>query len=263
MNNNPIGIFDSGVGGLSVARSIRKKLPNENIVYIADSLNAPYGNKSKEFIVMRSSQILDHLINRKAKAVVVACNTATVSAIDNLRNNYSIPIIGVEPGIKPAVAVSKSGTVGVLATEQTVNSISFRNLLNRFTGQAHIEIQSCPGLVELVETQKFEGDEIRYMLEKYVTPMLEKGADTIVMGCTHFAFLTKILREIVGDDLIIINTYQAVAAETSRRLKLHNLLTSHTRGGDTEFFSSNVHEKTSLLFGKLWGEPVIVGGFTS
>ncbi|WP_299980805.1 glutamate racemase [Desulfobacula sp.] len=261
MNNNPIGIFDSGVGGLSVARSIREKLPNEDMVYIADSLNAPYGNKSDEFISMRSSYIIDHLIGMKAKAVVVACNTATVSAIDMLRNNYSIPIIGVEPGIKPAVAASKSGTIGVLATEQTVNSVSFQNLVNRFSDEAHIETQSCPGLVELMETHKFEGHEIRYMLERYVMPLLEKGADTIVMGCTHFAFLTKILREIIGSELKIINTYQAVAIETSRQLNVNNLLTSNTKDGDTEFLSSNVHEKTALLFEKLWGEPVIVSGF--
>ena len=192
----------------------------------------------------------------------MACNTATVSVIDNLRYNYSIPIIGVEPGIKPAVAVSKSGIIGVLATEQTVNSISFRNLINRFTDHVRIETQSCPGLVELVETQKIEGEEIRFMLKKYVTPMLDKGADTIVMGCTHFAFLTKILREIIGNELKIINTYQAVAAETSRRLNVNNLLTPSTQGGDEEFLSSNVHENTSLLFEKLWGEQVAVSSFT-
>lgn len=261
MNNNPIGIFDSGVGGLSIARSIREKLPNEDMVYIADSLNAPYGNKSDEFISMRSSYIIDHLIGMKAKAVVVACNTATVSAIDKLRNTYSLPIIGVEPGIKPAVAASKSGTIGVLATEQTVNSVSFRNLVSRFSDETHIEIQSCPGLVELMETHKFEGDEIKYMLERYVMPMVEKGADTIVMGCTHFAFLTKILRDITGNELNIINTYQAVAIETLRQLNVNNLLTSNPEDGDTKFLSSNVHEKTAVLFEKLWGEPVIVSGF--
>ncbi len=262
MNNNPIGIFDSGVGGLSVARSIRRKLPDEDLIYIADSFYAPYGDKSKEFIFLRSSYIFDYLISRNVKAIVVACNTVTVSVIDNLRYKYSIPIIGVEPGIKPAVAVSKSGIVGVLATEQTVNSISFRNLINRFTDHARIETQSCPGLVELVETQKIEGQEIRFMLEKYVTPMLDKGADTIVMGCTHFAFLTKILREIIGSELKIINTHQAVAAETSRRLNVNNLLTLGTQGGDEEFLSSNVHKNTSLLFEKLWGEQVAVSSFT-
>ena len=262
MNNNPIGIFDSGVGGLSVARSIRGELPREDLIYIADSLYAPYGNKSKEFIFLRSSYIIDYLISRNVKAIVVACNTATVSVIGNLRDNYSIPIIGVEPGIKPAVAVSKSGIIGVLATEQTVNSISFRNLTNRFNDHVRIETQSCPGLVELVETQKIEGQEIRFMLEKYVTPMLDKGADTIVMGCTHFAFLTKTLREIIGSELRIINTYQAVAVETSRRLNVNNLLTPSTQAGDEEFLSSNVHENTSLLFEKLWGEQVAVGSFT-
>ena len=261
MNNNPIGIFDSGVGGLSVARSIREKLPNENIIYIADSLNAPYGDKSEKFIAMRSSYIIDYLISRNVKAIVVACNTATVSAIDSLRNKYSIPIIGVEPGIKPAVAVTKTGSIGVLATEQTVNSRSFSNLLNRFTDQARIQTQACPGLVELVETHKLEGQKIKSMLMKYVTPMLDKKVDTFVMGCTHYAFLTEILSGIIGRDLNIINTYQAVAMEASRRLNVNNLLTPGMEPGVTEFLSSNLNQNTLPLFEKLWGEKVIVRGF--
>jgi len=147
MNSNPIGIFDSGVGGLSVALSIREKLPHEDIIYIADSAYAPYGNKSKEFILKRSSHIIEHLISQKAKAVVVACNTATVNVVENLRTQYSIPIIGVEPGIKPAVAISKRRIIAVLATEQTIKSLSFRNLINRFAGETHIEVQACPALV--------------------------------------------------------------------------------------------------------------------
>lgn len=261
MKNNPIGIFDSGVGGLSIARSIREILPNEDVIYIADSFHAPYGNKSEEFILKRSSYIIDYLISQKVKTIVVACNTATVNAIYNLRDKYSIPIIGVEPGIKPAVEISKNGTIGVLATEQTINSGAFRNLLNRFIDHARIETQACPGLVELVESQQLEGHEIKSMLKKYAVPMLDKGVDTFVMGCTHFAFLTEILSEIIGSELKIINTYKAVANETSRRLHIHDLLTSSTIAGNTEFFSSNIQENTFLLFEKLWGKPVTVRRF--
>ena len=261
MRNNPIGIFDSGVGGLSVARSIRKVLPNEDIIYIADSYHAPYGSKSEEFIINRSSFIIDYLISQKVKTIVVACNTATVNAIYRLRDKYSIPIIGVEPGIKPAVEISKSGTIGVLATEQTINSSAFKNLLNNFIDQACIETQACPGLVELVESQQLEGHEIKSILKKYTAPMLDKGVDTFVMGCTHFAFLTETLSEIIGSELKIINTYKAVANETLRRLQINELLTSSIISGDAKFFSSNIQENTDLLFEKLWGKPVTVRRF--
>ena len=261
MNGNPIGIFDSGVGGLSVARSIREKLPHEDIIYIADSAYAPYGNKSKEFILNRSSYIIEYLISLKAKAVVVACNTVTVNAVENLRTQYSIPIIGVEPGVKPAVAISKRRIVAVLATEQTIKSVSFKNLIKRFSGEARIEVQACPGLVALVENQKLEGQEIKCMLSKYVMPLLEKGADTIVMGCTHFAFLTEVLKDIVGNEFEIINTYQAVAMETSRRLSVNDLLTPSKQVGSAKFLCNDAHENTSALFEKLWGEPVTIRAF--
>jgi len=261
MRNNPIGIFDSGVGGLLIAQSIRGILPNEDIIYIADSFHSPYGNKSEEFILKRSSFIFDFLISQKVKTIVVACNTVTVNAIYNLRDKYSIPIIGVEPGIKPAVEISKNGTIGVLATEQTIKSDSFRDLLNRFIDRARIETQACPGLVELIESQQLEGHEIKSMLKKYVVPMLDKGVDTFVMGCTHFAFLTEVLSEIIGSEYNIINTYKAVANETSRRLHIHDLLTSTTIAGNTEFFSSNIQENTILLFEKLWGKSITIRRF--
>ena len=146
MNNNPIGIFDSGVGGLSIAASIRSDFPNESIVYVADALHAPYGNKDETFIVDRSRYIVNRLLSFKVKAVVVACNTATVSAIRRLRDEFDIPFIGVEPGVKPAVSLSRRGVVGVLATEQTIASDSFKRLVSRFNGQAQIEVKACQGL---------------------------------------------------------------------------------------------------------------------
>ncbi len=258
MKNKPIGILDSGVGGLSVARSIRTLMPNEDIIYIADSYHAPYGSKSEEFILNRSCIIIDNLINQNVKIIVVACNTITVNVIYALRDKYSILFIGVEPGIKPAVEISKSHTIGVLATEQTVNSIGFKNLLKIFVDQAHIEIQACPGLVELIESQQLEGNEIKSILKKYTLPMIDKGVDTFVMGCTHYAFLTKVLSDIIGSEHTIINTYKAVASETLRRLQTNQLLTSSNRSGDTKFFSSCLKENTDALFEKLWGKPVTV-----
>jgi len=192
---------------------------------------------------------------------VVACNTATVNAIYKLREKYSIPVIGVEPGIKPAVEISKNGTIGVLATVQTINSRAFKSLVNNFIDQARIETQACPGLVELVESQQLEGHEIKRMLKKYTLPMLDKGVDTFVMGCTHFAFLTDILSDIVGSEFEIINTYKAVANETLRRLQINELLTSSNTPGNASFFSSHIRENSDLLFEKLWGKPVTVRRF--
>ncbi len=258
MKLNPVGIFDSGVGGLSIARTVRNTLPNEDIIYIADSLHAPYGDKSIDYIFQRSSCIIDFLLSKKVKAIVVACNTVTVSAIDRLRENYRIPIIGVEPGIKPAISMTKTGTIAVLATKQTVNSDSYMNLLKRFTDQATIETQACPGLVELIEKQQIEELEIKSLLEKYVIPLLDKGADTFVLGCTHYVFLSKILRDIIGSDFNIVNTSQAVALETSRRLSIHKLLSTDLTEGSTEFYSTGIQENTAALFEMLWGEQVSV-----
>ncbi|VAW71497.1 Glutamate racemase [hydrothermal vent metagenome] len=261
MKNQAIGIFDSGVGGLSVGRSIRALLPSEDIIYIADSYHAPYGSKSEEFIFNRSSFIVDYLISQNVKIIVVACNTATVNVIYKLRNKYSLPFIGVEPGIKPAVEISKNATIGVLATEQTINSNGFKNLLNHFSGQANIETQACPGLVELVESQQLEGNEIKLLLTKYVEPMLDKGVDTFVMGCTHYAFLTDMLGEIIGSGTTIVNTYKAVANETLRRLTVNGLLRSSNSAGDAKFYSSDIQKNTEILFEKLWGQRVTVKKF--
>lgn len=258
MNNNPIGIFDSGVGGLSIASSIRDKLPNENIVYIADSLHAPYGSKSKDFIIDRSSLIVNSLLTLKAKAIVVACNTATVSAIQKLRNDFPVPFIGVEPGVKPAVSLSRTGVVGVLATEQTIASESFNNLVKRFSNRAQIEVKACPGFVDLVETINFDENDAEVMIKQYVFPLLDKGVDTIVMGCTHFAFLTSFMEKILGSDVRIINTYQAVSKEVVRKLTVENLLALEGNKGSELFFSSRVDRRTDPLFSKLWRRPVTV-----
>lgn len=258
INGHPIGIFDSGIGGLSIARRIREILPNENLVYIADSFHAPYGDKSEAYIYQRSSSIVEFLLERKAKAVVIACNTATVSSIKELRTHYSLPLVGVEPGLKPAVFQTKSGIVGVMATTRTLESTSFATLSSNFSTRVKIEVQPCPGLMEQVEALSLEGDATEALIKKYVSPLLEKGADNIVLGCTHYAFLAPLIRKVAGPNVEIINTDLAVAKETARRLESELLLTTNTFPGFTEFWTSGESNTASKQISSLWGEAVDV-----
>jgi glutamate racemase len=258
INGNPIGIFDSGVGGLSIARRIRELLPNENLLYIADSVHAPYGEKSKTYIDQRAFSIVQLLLERNAKAVVVACNTATVSSIQALRSKHTVPIIGVEPGVKPAALNSRSRIIGVLATAQTLKSTSFNNLTKGFSANVKIEVQPCPGLMEQVEALRLDGEETESLIKKYVSPLLAKGADNIVLGCTHYSFLAPIIREVTGPDVEIINTDLAVAKETVRRLEAERLLSTSIERGNDEFWSSGPEHEAREQFSLLWGEPVNV-----
>jgi len=258
INRSPIGIFDSGIGGLSIARRIREILPNENLLYIADSAHAPYGEKSESYIYQRSSSIVDFLLEHNAKVVVIACNTATVSSIQKLRTNYSVPIIGVEPGVKPAAFKTRSGIIGVLATTQTLKSNSFNALADSFSSHVKIEVQPCPGLMEQVEVLNLDDDKTEQLIKKYVTPLLARGADNIVLGCTHYAFLAPLIRKIAGPNVEIINTDLAVANETARRLGTANLLTTSTIPGNDEFWSSGSTHVAQKQISLLWGEPVKV-----
>jgi glutamate racemase len=253
-NGSPVGIFDSGIGGLSIARRIREILPNENLLYIADSFYAPYGDKPESTIYKRSAAIVEFLLERNAKAIVIACNTATVSAIKKLRSQYSLPIIGVEPGVKPAVFQTKTGIVGVMATTRTLASTSFAALASNFSTKVKIEVQPCPGLMEQVEALNLEGEETEALIKKYVTPLLEKGADNIVLGCTHYAFLAPLIRKVAGSQVEIINTDFAVAKETVRRLEAESLLTTNTTPGFTEFVTSGNSAIASEQIKFLWGE---------
>ncbi|MDH5611689.1 MAG: glutamate racemase [Gammaproteobacteria bacterium] len=258
INANPIGIFDSGIGGLSIARRIREILPNENLLYIADSAHAPYGDKSESYIYQRSSSIIEFLLERNAKAVVIACNTATVSSIKQLRANYSIPIVGVEPGVKPAAFKTRSGIIGVLATTQTLKSTSFNALANSFSTHVKIEVQPCPGLMEQVEALNLDSDITEQLIKEYVSPLLARGADNIVLGCTHYAYLEQSIKKIAGPNVEIINTDLAVAKEAARRLDNASLLTTNTVPGKDEFWSSGAPDIAQKQISQLWGETVNV-----
>ncbi len=254
----PIGIFDSGLGGLSIARRIREVLPNEHIIYVADSAFAPYGDKTEAFITERSTFITEFLQQQNAKAIVVACNTATVSSIKMLRAKFDLPIIGVEPGVKPATLNTQSGVIGVLATAQTLKSTSFNELAKGFSGAVTIETQACPGLVEAVEKLKLDTEQTKALVQQYVLPLVQKGADHIVLGCTHYAFLAPLIQRVAGPKINIINTDIAVARETARRLDVAKLLSENMGCGGATFWSSATPEQVNKPINQLWGEPVPV-----
>jgi len=253
----PIGIFDSGVGGLSIVHGIRRELPSENLLYVADQGFSPYGSKPKQTIERRSESVVDFLYEQGCKAIV-ACNTATVNSIDKLRTKFKIPVIGVEPGIKPAALQSKTGVIAVLATEQTLNSGPFQTLKERFTEQVRVQVQVCPRLVELVEKVNLNSDEAIQVVEEYVLPLLAKGADHIVLGCTHYSFLRPVIEGVVKGKAAIIDTASPVSAELKRRLAEFNLLTAQDDSGEVQFWSSDVSMKVSERISQLWGQNVDV-----
>lgn len=224
-SNAPVGVFDSGIGGLSVLREIRQLLPAESLLYVADSGHVPYGEKSAEYIRTRCQLISEHLLEQGAKALVLACNTATAAAAAELRALYPhVPIVGMEPAVKPAAAASHSGVVGVLATTGTLRSARFAALLDRFANDVRVITQPCPGLVECIEAGELQAPATRALLLRYVEPLLAEGCDTLILGCTHYPFLRPLLATLVPSSVRLIDTGAAVARQLQRLLERHGLL---------------------------------------
>lgn len=248
MKPQAIGVFDSGLGGLSIANAIHTELPSENLIYIADSRFAPYGEKSLEVITQRARSIVQYLLEQNVKAIVVACNTATVNIISALRQEFSIPIVGIEPGVKPATEQSRSKNIGVLATSSTLASQSFQALAERFSNEYNIVGQACPEFVHLVETNLM-GTELAFeTAKKYIEPLLQKQCDQIVLGCTHFAFLLPEIKAVCQQQANIIDTSGAVAKQLRRVLSEHQLLSTSDSFAHIQFYSTKqLHHITPLL----------------
>ena len=249
---HPIGVFDSGVGGLAVLHEIRRELPNEDLLYVADSGHAPYGDKSAQVIEERSIAIVEFLVRQHAKAIVVACNTATGVAIKALRTRFPLPIIAMEPAVKPAAAHTRSGVIGVLATSRTIASDNFAKLHERFGADVKILMQACPGLVEQVEAGNLSGDKTRALVEQYVLPLLAQQADTLVLGCTHYPFLAPLIREIAGPTVTVIDPSAAIARELRRRLASADLLSTGSRAGTERVWTSAKSDTTRQVISQLW-----------
>lgn len=216
-NDNPIGLFDSGIGGTSIWKEIHQLLPHENTIYLADSKNAPYGLKSKEEIIALSCKNTELLLEMNAKVIVVACNTATTNAIKELRAKYNVPFIGIEPAIKPAAIHSETHTIGVLATKGTLSSELFNQSVLNYPNTKIIE-QVGHGLVQLIEEGKIETKEMRTLLKKYLEPMINQNIDYLVLGCSHYPYLIQEIKKIIPSKIKIIDSGEAVARQTKNIL---------------------------------------------
>lgn len=257
----PVAVFDSGVGGLSVLGEINRLLPNESLLYVADCGHIPYGEKSPEFIRQRCVTIADFFYQQGAKALVIACNTATVAGAAELRLRYpDWPLVAMEPAVKPAAAATRSGVVGVLATTGTLKSAKFAALLDRFATDVRVVTQPCPGLVELIETGDVQSPAIRQLLQSYVDPLLAEGCDTIILGCTHYPFLKPLLRQMVPDSITLIDTGGAVARQLQRLLTQHDLL-GQGPARETVFWSSGYTESFRNILPALWKKSDSVRSF--
>ncbi|MFM7180122.1 MAG: glutamate racemase [Verrucomicrobiales bacterium] len=254
--HSPIGIFDSGLGGLSVAREVHQLLPGEDLLYIADSAWCPYGGRPLSEIRERAHFLTESLLAAGAKLIVVACNTATIAAVESLRATYPIGFVGMEPAVKPAVAATRTGVVGVLATGAALSGEKFHQLVARHADGVRVITQPCPGLVEKVETGDLDGDETATLVRRYANPLLEAGADTLVLGCTHYPLLRPLIQSIVGLGVQLIDTGAAVARQVGRMLEKEGLArTESNHKGTLRVRTTGDAASLARVFPKLWPGP--------
>jgi len=257
-NQKPIGVFDSGVGGLSVLQALRQELPHEHFLYVGDSGCAPYGDRTAAFVIERATTITDFLMGAGAKAVVVACNTATAIAVESLRAHFSVPIVAIEPAVKPAASRSRSRVVGVLATTGTLSSPNMSKLLANYGSDVDFVIQPCPGLADQVEKGELASDETRALVTRYVRPIVDRGADIVVLGCTHYPFLRPLIQEVAGPAVDIIDPAAPVARELRRRLESAGRMNGASDVGTERFWTTGEIEIVGSIVRQLWGKTAEV-----
>lgn len=251
----PIGIFDSGVGGLSVLKQIRLQMPNESVLYFADQGHVPYGPRGLDEVRMFSEQITRFLLGLGAKLIVVACNAASAAALHHLRQTFpSTSFVGMEPAVKPAVESTHSGVVGVLATPATFQGALYASVVERFASGVTLLQDTCLGLVGKIEEGDLDSTGTRVILEKALRPMLEQGIDTVVLGCTHYPFVIPLIKQIVGPDVRVIDPAPAVARQVTRLLDKAGSRNSGRRPGSLRFFTSGEAARLALHLPILLGE---------
>ncbi len=257
--NDPIGIFDSGMGGLTLVNAVLQTLPSESLIYVGDTFRMPYGSKSLEDIQTFSLEICQYLLDQSCKAIVVACNTATAAAINLLRERWPhVPILGMEPAVKLAVTSTKSGVIGVLATRATFKSLRYADLMLRYGYAIDILEDPCAGLVELIETGAVETDETEELLRKILQPMQDKGADTFVLGCTHYPFVQDLIEKIVGKEVHLIDPAPSVASHLKYRLEMNQLNNHEKRTPVRKFLATGETEQMQVAVTEYLGLPDIV-----
>ena len=256
----PVGVFDSGVGGLSVLRALRAELPHEHFLYAGDSRWAPYGDRPAEFVVARAIAMTGCLVREGAKAVVVACNTATGVAVESLRARFAVPIVAIEPAVKPAASRTRSRVVGVLATTGTLESPNVGKLIANYGADVNFIIQACPGLADQVEKGELSSEETRALVTRYVRPIVDKGGDIVVLGCTHYPFLRDLIQDVAGPAVDVIDPATPVARELRRRLESAGLLNDMDAAGTERFLTTGPVAIVGPIVRQLWGTTVEVAG---
>ena len=250
--NSPIGIFDSGVGGLSVLRAIRAQLPHENLIYFADQARVPYGSRSLEEVRTFSEEITQFLLSKGAKIIVVACNTASAAALHWLREAFSeIPFVGMEPALKPAAEQTASGVVGVLATPATFQGELYASVVERFASDVAVLQDTCLGLVEEIERGALDAPSTRGILDDALRPMLGRRLDTVVLGCTHYPFVIPLIEEVAGKNIRVIDPAPAVARQVERRLVSKNAKSTRKTQGKIQLYTSGDAERLASILPKL------------
>lgn len=239
-------------------KEVRRLLPAENMIYYADSLYCPYGGRVPSEIRNRAFAICDFLISRGVKLIVIACNTASIAALDAVRERVKVPVVGLEPAVKPAVEVTKNGKIGVLATGVTLAGERFHSLVERFGEAVEVYNQPCPGLVEQVEAGKLAGPETEALLAGYLEPLMARGVDTIVLGCTHYPFLKPLVQSMCNSGVSVIDSGAGVANQVVRVLKSNKLLAGNGAAGREQFFTSGEHEEVQRVVRFLWGDQNLV-----
>ena len=252
----PVGIFDSGVGGLSIWREIVRELPHESTVYVADQAHVPYGPRTQEEIRAFCDGITEFLLTAGCKAIVVACNTASAAALKHLRERFPhLPLVGLEPAVKPAAAITRSGVIGVMATPATFQGRLYQATVGRHAAGVKVIARVCAGLAELVEAGHLDDPDTDVRLKEYLQPILDAGADTIVLGCTHYPFVIESIRRVSGPSVTVIDPAPAVARHL-RNVLLHHGLHRHAGEGSHRFLTTGPATHFEALAGRLTGKSV-------
>lgn len=254
-SSSPVGVFDSGLGGLTVLRALRAQLPQEDFLYFSDACHLPYGDKPEAFLRERGLVVAEALLARGCKALVIACNTATAAAAEAIRAAVTVPVVALEPGVKPGVAISKTGVVGVLATTRTLESPRFQRLVAQHAEGVRIVPQACPGLADAIEQQGADSAEVMQLLDRYVAPLAVAGVDVVVLGCTHYPWVAAAIAERLPAGVVVQDTGEAVARQTARVLAAAGL-----QGGQGKLLlaTSGASPRVAETAARLWGEALIV-----
>ncbi|HEY7536309.1 MAG TPA: glutamate racemase [Thermodesulfobacteriota bacterium] len=256
-NSFPIGIFDSGIGGLTVLREILKRLPKENFIYLGDTARVPYGTKSSQTVIKYSQSNSKFLISKDIKLLVVACNTASAVALPSLRWDFELPVIGViEPGARKAVRITKTGRVGVIGTPSTIKSGAYRKAMENIAPEIKVFSKACPLLVPLAEEGWTEGEIAELTAKNYLNPLKESRVDVLILGCTHYPLLKSTIQEVVGEDVLLVDSAEETALEIERTLKENNISNKNSSPTQREFYLTDVSENFIAIAERFLGEKI-------